>query len=134
MTKSKSYKYGPHSFKTYMKPAGEGYEVGFNYQGRNYFVGNFVFKAEAIKWWAFFNNEIRSFSKKYSYTKHTTFSWYCTFLANHMYKCYYSWLDKVFFKHQHTYTKAYTKDYKKYLQFKRKTKTDKETKFHLIAA
>ncbi len=135
MTKFKHYKYGPHAFKTYFKPAGDGWEVGMTYHGRNYFMGNFVFKNEATQWWNFFNKEIKSFCHKYHYTKMASFSWYCTFVANHLYKCYYSWLDKQFYKHQHMFKKAYSRDYKKFMKFKRKatTKGKKFEKFYLKA-
>lgn len=82
MTKTKTYKYGPHTFKSYMKPVGNGWEVGFTYQGRNYFTGNFIHKAEVAKWWGIFNKEIVSFSKKFNFSKDMPFNWYCNFLSN----------------------------------------------------
>ncbi|MBK9322356.1 MAG: hypothetical protein IPM97_05280 [Bdellovibrionaceae bacterium] len=139
MTKTKTYKYGPHTFKSYMKPVGNGWEVGFTYQGRNYFTGNFIHKAEVAKWWGIFNKEIVSFSKKFNFSKDMPFNWYCNFLSNHMYTCYYSWLDTVFNKHEATFKKAYTKDFKKFMKMKKGDATTpgikgpKETPYYLKA-
>lgn len=124
MTKTKTYKFGPHACKTYFKPVGNGFEVGFTYKSKNYFISNFVNKTEATKWWSFFNKEITSFSKKFTASSEMPFNWYCNFLSNHLYTCYYSWLDKVFNKHEHTFKKAYAQDYKKYLHFKKNHKDD----------
>lgn len=134
MTKYKSYKCGPHSFKSYCKPVGKGYEVGFNYHGRNYFVGNFIHKAEATKWWATFNKEIQSFSKKFWVSNEMPFNWYCNFLSNHLYKCYYTWLDKMFMKYEVNFKKAYSKDYKKYMKMKKHSDPTDRYHFHSNAA
>ncbi len=119
MTKFRTYKYGPYTFKSYMKPAGHGYEVGFIYRGRTYFMSNFIHKAEATKWWARFNKEIMTFSKKFYMSQKMPFTWYCNFLANHLYTCYYNWLEQVFTKHETSFKRAFTKDYKKYTMMKK---------------
>lgn len=119
MTKTKTYKYGPNTFKSYMKPVGSGWEVGMTHHNRNFFVGNFVHKTEAIKWWAMCNKEIVGFSKKFALPKDMPFAWYCNFMANHMYSCYYAWLDKVFSKHQITFKKTLSKDFKRYARLKK---------------
>jgi len=136
MTKFKSYKYGPYTFKSYCKPVGQGWEVGFTYQNRNYFVGNFVHKTEATKWWTLFNKEIITFSKRFKCHQDMPFSWYCNFLSNHLYTCYYTWLDKMFNKHETTFKKAYNKDYKRYMKLKKHTgthTTEKHTTYFLKA-
>src|SRR5437868_14531711 len=114
VTKTKTYKYGPNTFKSYMKPVGNGWEVGFTYQNRTHFVGNFVHKTEATKWWGLFNKEIVGFAKKFAWPKDMPFAWYCNFMSNHLYTTYYTWLDKVFNKHQVTFKKSYTKEFKRY--------------------
>lgn len=119
MTKTKSYKYGPYTFKAYAKPVGQGWEVGFTYQNRNYFVGNFVHKAEVSKWWSLMNKEIVSFSKKFKISTEMPFAWYCNFLANHLYTTYYTWLEKVFNKHEVSFKKAYAKDFSRYMKLKK---------------
>lgn len=118
MTKTKNFKLGKNPFKTYFKPVGKGYEIGFTYKNRNYFTSNFVSKTEATKWWTFFNKEITNFSKKYWVSNKMPFVWYCNFMNNHLYKTYYSWLDKVFNKHEVNFHNAYKKDYKTYLKYK----------------
>lgn len=136
MTKTKTYKYGPHTFKSYFKPVGNGWEVGFTHGNRTYWVGNFVHKAEATKWWGMFNKEIMTFSKRFNFTQQMPFSWYCNFLSNHMYTCYYTWLDKMFNKHETTFKKAYSKDFKRYMKMKKTgttTTTTKQTGYFLKA-
>lgn len=133
MTKGKTYKYGPYTFKSYCKPVGHGWEVGFTFQNRNYFVGNFIHKAEATQWWALFNKEIVSFSKKYNFAKEMPFNWYCNFLSNHLYTCYYNWLDKVFNKHESNFKKAYGKDFKKYMKLKKGVEHEHGAAYHLKA-
>ncbi|GEM_PF-647539 len=119
MMKTKTYKYGPHTFKAYCKPVGQGWEVGFTFKNQPYFVGNFVHKTEAMKWWTMFNKEIMGFSKKFNMPADMPFAWYCNFLSNHLYTTYYTWLDKVFNKHEATFKKAYTKDFKRFMQMKK---------------
>ncbi|WP_413290998.1 hypothetical protein [Bdellovibrio sp. HCB337] len=135
MTKTKSYKYGPYTFKSYCKPVGQGWEVGFTYQNRNYFVGNFVHKTEATKWWTLFNKEIVGFSKKFTMSADMPVTWYCNFLSNHLYTTYYTWLDKVFNKHETTFKKAYTKDFKRYMKMKKHMTTGtKHTGYNMKTA
>ncbi len=118
MTKTKNYKLGKNLFKTYFKPVGKGYEIGFTFKGKNFFTSNFVNKNEATKWWTHFNSEITSFSKKHWLSNKMPFMWYVNFMNNHMYKTYYSWLDKVFDKHEAAFHSAYKKDFKQFLKFK----------------
>jgi hypothetical protein len=130
MTKTKTYKYGPNTFKTYFKPVGKGYEVGMTYQDRPMFVSNFVRKTEATKWWGMFNKEIFGFAKKYNYTHTMPFSWYCNFLANHLNKFYFNWLDKVFAKHEITFKKSFTRDAAKYSKMAKTKKSHSPTPHH----
>lgn len=118
MTQTKTFKYGKNTFKTYFKPVGKGFEIGCTYGNRNYFTSNFINKSEATKWWAYFNKEITSFSKRYYISNKMPFLWYCNFMSTHLNKCYYGWLDKVFTKNQTTYTKAYNKTHKQFLKYK----------------
>ena len=122
MTTFKTFKFGPYTFKSYYKPVGNGFEVGFTHKNRNYFVGNFVHQFEAKQWWGYFNAEIKSFATKNPVTSAMPFTWYCNFLSNHMYTCYYTWLDKMFTKHEFTFKKAYNKDYKKFMNYKKSYK------------
>jgi hypothetical protein len=134
MTKTKTYKYGPNTFKAYLKPVGAGWEVGCTYQNRNFFVGNFVHKTEATKYWAMFNKEIVGFCKKFAWTKDMPFAWYCNYMSNSLYTGYYAWLDKVFNKHQITFKKSYAKDFSRYTKMKKAHKTTANTTaYHLKA-
>lgn len=120
MTKYQTYKCGTYTFKSYFKPVGQGFEIGFIYHGRTYFMSNFIHKTEAITWWKMFNKEIMAFSKKFYMNDKMPFSWYCNFLSKHLYQCYYNWLDSVFNKHERTFKRAFTKDIKKYNTMKKK--------------
>jgi hypothetical protein len=119
MTKTKIYKYGPHQMKTYFKPAGHGWEVGMICEGKTYFMGNFVNKPEANRWWGMLNREMGTFAKKYWVSPDASFTWYCTFLSKHLYTCYYTFLDKLFAKYNKTYKMAWTKEVRKYNRIKK---------------
>lgn len=121
---TRQFKCGKNTFKTYFKPVGKGYEIGFTFGGRNFFTSNFINKTEATKWWGFFNKEITTFCKKHFLSNNMPFNWYCTFMTNHLYKCYYSWLDKVFFKNETTFKKAYTREYKQFLKYRAQHPTE----------
>jgi hypothetical protein len=62
------------------------------------------------------------------------FNWYCNFLSNHLYKCYYTWLDKMFMKYEVNFKKAYSKDYKKYMKMKKHSDPTDRYHFHSNAA
>lgn len=121
---TRNFKCGKHTFKTYFKPAGKGFEIGFTTGGRNFFTSNFINKTEATKWWSFFNKEITSFSRKYWVSNTMPFAWYCNFMTNHLYKCYYGWLDKVFNKNEITFKKAYSRDFKQFMKYRAKFPTE----------
>jgi hypothetical protein len=116
---TKTYQYGDFSFKTFCKQVGQGWEVSLYCSGKPYFVGNFIHKKEAMMWWKLFNKEIAAFSKKYWCSDDTPQQWYCHFMTNHLYKSYYSFLDKLFTRHNKNYRQAYFKDVKKYNKMKK---------------
>ncbi len=128
MTQMKTYKYGDLTFKTHLKPVGQGFEVSFYCGPKPYFVGNFVHKKEAQMWWKIFNREITTFAKKYWCSDDTPHAWYCHFMSNHLYKTYYRFLDKLFTRHNVNFKKACFKDVKKYNKMK-KTITPSEKYF-----
>lgn len=119
MTKTKYFYHGDFEFKAYCKPVGYGWEVGVLCKGRPVFVGNFVHRPEATKWWNQMNKEIRSFTKHYQSTPATPARWFCNFLGHHIYNCYYAWLGKVFTTHTRHYKSAFSKDVKKYKRYSR---------------
>ncbi|HEX7672976.1 MAG TPA: hypothetical protein VF412_02325 [Bdellovibrio sp.] len=114
MNKNKNYSYYGYTFKAYYKPAGHGYEVGFTFEGKPLFVGNFVHKTEAMEWWKCFNQEIPYFFDKYEFPYKGPHQYMTKFFTNYMYTEYYAWLDKKFAKYNKEYAKAWKHNEKHY--------------------
>lgn len=116
MTKMKNFKFGKMTFKAYCKPAGNGFEVGFTYLGKPVFVGNFIHRNEATKWWALMNTSAQNFCRNHEFVPTASPTWYSKYLGHMLYKNYYLFLDKQFSKYQKTYsakTFQFAKQYKK---------------------
>lgn len=113
--KQKMYAHGKHKFKAYFMVAGHGYEVGLK-QGakKTLFMSNFVHKEEAFEWYQMMCKEIESFCKKYWVSSDCSYQWYCKFVSNHLYKMYYTFVDKKLVSHCKTYQREFGKDFKKY--------------------
>lgn len=117
--KTKYYSNGQYKFRAYMKPVGEGYEVGF-YSGKTpVFVGNFIHSKEATQWYAIMNRQIRQFSKRYTVGPKFPVNWYMHFAKNHLYKCYYGYLDRLFARYNREYDTAYKRDVRRYNRMKK---------------
>jgi len=116
---TKYYKYGKYSCKAYKKACGKGWEVGFTFAGHQVFVGNFIHTKEANAWWGMMNREVQKFGKKHAVAPHAPVSWTCKFMANYIYKCYYSYLDREFSKYQRGFTQAVKKDERRYMNFRK---------------
>ena len=117
--KSKSFRYGKYSFKSYLKSVGNGFEVGFYFfDSKPIFIGNFISQKEATQWYSLQNTAVRSFLKKYHLETNLNTTWYKHFMRNDLYKNYYSWLDGVFSKHNRDFTLAWSKDVKKFRNLK----------------
>ena len=129
--KKKVYKYGPHTCKAYFKSAGKGYEVGFHFGKTPIFVGNFIHKSEATKWWSLMNKEIKTFTKRFGLTAKAPVTFYRKFLSNHLYKAYYGWLDKQFNKYERNYNKAVVSGKKQYTKLQKTKKWKKSDSFPL---
>lgn len=112
--KSIKYQHGKYNFTSYWKNAGNGWEVGFTYGKEVIFVGNFIHQSEATQWYRIMNREIKNFSKKYTVGSKFPFAWYCNFITNHLYKCYYGYLERCFSKYNRDYRRAVTTDLGKY--------------------
>jgi hypothetical protein len=109
-----------------MKPAGHGWEVGFEHHGAPLFVGNFVYQPEATAWFKIMKKEISKFSKRYPVGKTFPVRWYQKFISDYLYKCYYYYLDRVFAKHTRTFTTKFNKEFGTYRKLSRKwTPTEK---------
>ena len=129
--KNKVFKYGPHSCKAYFKAAGKGWEVGFHFGKTPIFVGNFIHKAEATKWWSLMNKEIKTFTTRYGLTPKAPVTFYRKFLYNHLYKAYYGWLDKQFNKYERNFLKAVNTNKKHYTKLKKARNWKKAETFSL---
>ena len=112
--KTTNYRFGGTTFKAQFRTVGQGWEVCVTWGKKTVFVGNFIHKAEAMKWWNTMNSEIRSFTNTYWIANKNATSWYATFFSNHLYKCYYKFLDKLFVKYNKTYSTQVSKNVKKY--------------------
>ena len=123
--KTKNFKHGKYSYRTYLKPAGKGYEVGFVFSGKPIFVGNFLYKKEANAWFTEMTKQITTFTKRYWVTPKASRSFYNKFMTQHLYKHYYKFLDKQFSKYETTYNREFKKQERKYNQLKKDwSKTD----------
>lgn len=131
--KTKNFKNGTSTYKSYLKKVGNGYEVGFFSHGKPLFVGNFIHSTEANQWFAQMKRDITKFSKKYKVGKTFPKSWYNNFLKSYLYKNYYSFLNKQFTKYNRTFNSAFKKDSTKYKKISKKW-TSKEKHPALKAA
>ena len=131
--KTKTYRSKGISGRTYMKPCGNGVEVGFLLNGNVVFVGNFIHTKEANVWWNLLNREIRQFSRKYSVGRTFPLSWFKHFISNHLYKTYYSFLDGILARHNKTLARAVMKDVRKYQQIKKKWNSSERVPFLKVA-
>ncbi len=125
--KKKVYEYGPHKCKAYFKSAGKGWEVGFHFGNKPIFVGNFIHKAEANKWWTLMNKEVRTFSKRFGLHAKAPITFYRKFFSNHLYNNYYAWLDKEFNRYEKNYLRAVNsgkKEYSRILKTKKLKKSE----------
>ncbi len=119
--KTKSFRFGRYTFKNYCKPVGQGYEVGTTWGKQTVFVGNFIHHKEANQWFGILNKEVVRFTRKYWNHSVAPSSFFCKFFSNHLYRTYYGFLDKIFVKHTRVYTKAVSRDAKKYHSMKRRS-------------
>jgi len=120
--------FGPKTLKcwSYYTSAGEGWEVGFTFQGKTLFVGNFIHKKEATQWYSMMNTEITKFSKKFTFGPKFPVSFFKKFIETHLYASYYTHLDKIFTQYTRSYKKAHVAHVQKYASMK-KTWAPKES-------
>jgi hypothetical protein len=127
------YRYGKYTCHAYSKQVGHGYEVGFYFGKHQVFVGNFIHRQEATKWWSMLNKEVKTFTRRYKVGPEASFAWYSKFFSRHLYKCYYAWLDQQFGKYQRNFDKACRQDVRKYQTFKKRW-TNKSEPYYLKKA
>lgn len=117
----KEYKFAQNEyFFCYFRTFGQNYEVGIMHEGKTFFFGNFINKAEAMLWYKELNKEMRYFLKHYTYFPNMKMSWYMNFARNYFYTAYYRFLDRAFTKYTRNFKKAYTTDIKMYKKYESK--------------
>ena len=117
--KTRNFKHGKKIYRSYLKPVGKGYEVGFVFSGTPLFVGNFVHAKEANAWYTQMNQQIAQFTKKYWITPNAPRAFYNKFMTQHLYKIYYAFLDKHFAKYTRTYSREFNKNERKYKRLRK---------------
>lgn len=118
-----TYSYGKYTCKAYKKPCGKGWEVGFYFGSKQIFVGNFIHAKEANAWWTKMNMEVRKFSKRYALPKNASPAFFIKFMTNHIYKNYYSFLDREFSKYNRNFAQAWKKSERKFTTMKKRWPT-----------
>jgi len=121
-----TYKYGKHTCKAYKKAIGKGWEVGFYFGSKQIFVGNFIHAKEANAWWTKMNAEVRTFSKRYALPTKASPAFFCKFMTNYIYACYYTFLDRQFAKYNKGYAHACKQYERKFTSFKKSWPTHTE--------
>src|SRR5580658_5350385 len=112
--KTKTYRNGTTTCRTYLKNAGSGWEVGFTFGGRTLFVSNFTRSNEANTWYSTMNREIRNFAKRFKVGPGCSKTWYAKFMTNWLYSTYYHFCDRNFTKHTRTYRKVVSSEMRRY--------------------
>lgn len=131
--KVKTYNHGKNKYKAYLKKVGSGYEVGLKLSGNSLFIGNFIHVSEANTWFSNMNKEIGLFSKRYWITAKSPINFYKKFLGNHLYKSYYTWVNKCLTKHNRTFEKELSKDIKKYRLISKNWQSNEKTILKKVA-
>ncbi|MEZ4872721.1 MAG: hypothetical protein R2827_10900 [Bdellovibrionales bacterium] len=131
--KTKTYKHGKLTYKSYIKTAGKGYEVGFYEGTKCLFFGNFLHKKEATTWYSMMNREVTKFSKRYWVTPKTPKTFFNKFITNHLHKTYYAWLDKQFAQYNRSYASKWNQDERRYKQMRKNFQTAEKVYFKTAA-
>jgi hypothetical protein len=131
--KTKTFASGKYACRTYYKTVGNGFETGFAFGGRTYFVGNFIHAKEATTWYNLMNREIYKFARKYTVGERFPASWFANFVKNHLYKTYYAYLDRLFARYNRDYQRACTRDIRRYQQMKKNYHWDTKKPFFKAA-
>jgi len=114
---TKSFTWGDYTFKGYFTKAGNGYEIGYKFNNKTYFVSNFIDRAEATKWWAMSQKWMTTFCKT-EYFPNMNKAFFGTFMGNYLYTEYYNFLRGVIAKNYTDFSKNYKKDFAKFNKFR----------------
>lgn len=120
--KTKNYRFGNRTIKSYCKTAGSGWECGVVWNKKTIFVGNFIRRAEMTKWWSQMNTELTRFVRRHRIHTKTTNAFYGRYISNHLYKTYYTFLDRAFSKYNRTYKSALNKNVRTYKTMQRRAR------------
>ena len=131
--KTRTYRNSSLTCKSYLKPAGNGYEVGFKFGTKLVFVGNFVKSTEANAWYTQMNKEIRLFNKRYTVSKTFPKSKYSHFLSAHLHNKYYSFVNRLVPKHNRAWNRTLQQDTRTFAKLAKKA-SPKERRPFLKAA
>lgn len=127
--KTKTFRNGSASCKSYCKKVGNGWEVGFTYGKKLVFVGNFIHTSEANRWFSIMNTEIRAFARRYTVGKTYNKTWFAKFLGAQLYRKYYSFLSQTFTTYNRNWSRAVTTDTRKYRRMSRGWSSGERTPF-----
>ena len=117
--KTKVYRNKNLVCRTYLKPVGNGWEAGFTFGGTPIFVGNFIHKPEAIRWFALMNREIRVISKRFAVGRELPLTWCKHLIRNHLYKTYYQFVDRLLVRHVGESHRALVRDLRQFKKIRR---------------
>ena len=118
--KKTAYCFGDLKCNAYMKECGQGFEVGFYFGKNQIFMGNFIHKTEAVKWYSELTQEVKTFTSHYHVGEEVSYTWYAKFFSNHLYRAYYTFLDQEFAKYHKSFAKAFATEERKYKTFSKK--------------
>ncbi|MFZ3228679.1 MAG: hypothetical protein WA160_00615 [Pseudobdellovibrio sp.] len=116
---TKAYNWGDYNFKGYFTKAGNGFEIGYKFNNKNYFVSNFIDREEATKWWTMSQKHMATFCKT-EYFPNMNKAFFGNYMGNYMYTQYYSFLRGVIAKNYTGYTKNYKKDVTRFATYRNK--------------
>ncbi len=114
---TKTFYCGNFVFTGYYIKAGTGWEIGYKFNNKKYFVSNFVNQTEATKWWTMSQKFMANFCKT-EYYPNMNVAFFGTFMGNYLYTQYYSYLKGVISKNYTYSQKIYKKDFAQYKKYK----------------
>jgi len=116
-TMTKTFTWGDFTFKGYFTKAGNGYEIGYKFNNKPYFVSNFIDKDEATRWWTMSQKYMTTFCKS-EYFPNMNKAFFGSFMGNYLYTNYYGYLRGVMAKNYTSFNKNYKKDYARFTKYR----------------
>ena len=114
---TKTFYCGDFNFKAYFVKAGAGWEIGYKFNNKTYFVSNFIDHTEATKWWTLSQRHMTHFCKT-EYYPNMNKAFFGNFMGNYLYTHYYNFLKGVINKHYQVSTRSYKKDFAQYKKYR----------------